>query len=146
MILESAENGSLADLWQWFTDRPELLWWMFALSIGSLVVSALLLPVIVVRLPFDYFTAARTQLARRRGPWQWFLGGLRNLLGLVFVLAGLIMIPLPGQGILTLLIGLLILDFPGKRKLELRLIRNHRLQSFLNRMREKRGKPPFRVD
>lgn len=146
MILRAEEPGGLAALWQWFTARPELLWWMFALSMASLVVSALLLPVIVTRLPFDYFTAARTQLARRRGPWQWVLRVLRNLFGVVFVLAGLIMIPLPGQGVLTLLIGILMTDFPGKRALELRMVRNQRLLGFLDRMRERRGKPPFRVD
>jgi len=53
------------------------------------------------------------------------------------------MLLLPGQGLLTILIGLLLLDFPGKRALELRLLRRPALRGFLDRMRQRRGVPPF---
>ena len=58
---------------------------------------------------------------------------------------GLILLVLPGQGLLTILIGLLLLDFPGKRAVELKLVRRPGIAAFLNRMRARHGRPPFVV-
>ncbi len=40
----------------------------------------------------------------------------RNLYGGLLIIAGVIMLFTPGQGLLTLLAGFLLLDFPGKRR------------------------------
>lgn len=133
-------------LWQWMRANDALLGWLFVLSLGSLVLTVLLLPVLVARLPADYFTASRAELRHERTWSGWVLRIGKNLLGLVFVLAGLAMLVLPGQGLLTILIGLLLLDFPGKRALERRLVRRPGLRGFLDRLRTKRGRPPLRVD
>ncbi|MFB3064894.1 MAG: PGPGW domain-containing protein [Planctomycetota bacterium] len=47
----------------------------------------------------------------------------KNLLAVVLVVAGVAMLFLPGQGILTILVGLGLLSVPGKRKLELWIVR-----------------------
>lgn len=117
---------------------------LFGLSVVSLVLVIVLLPVVVVRLPADYFVAKRGDHQVQRRSLVWIV--LRNVVGWVFVAAGLAMLVLPGQGLLTMLVGLLLVDFPGKRKLELKLVRRPRVLRFLNRMREKRGKPPLRVE
>jgi hypothetical protein len=127
-----------------FVEWSSAFGWLFALSIGSLVITLLLLPVIVVRLPPDYFVGERPKSAAGRGSWIVRVG--KNVLGVVFLLAGLAMIVLPGQGLLTVLIGLLLVDFPGKRKLERKFVRRPRILKFLNKMRSKRGKPPLVVD
>lgn len=132
-------------LWQWIQANEALLGWLFVLSIGSLVLTVLLLPVLVARLPADYFTASRAELRQERSVSGWVLRIGKNLLGLVFLFAGIAMLVLPGQGLLTILIGLLLLDFPGKRALERRLVRRPGIRSFLDRMREKRGKPPLHL-
>jgi hypothetical protein len=130
----------------WLSEHEALLWWLFAGSVASLVLAAVLLPVIVVRLPADHFAANRRKRPEGSGWWQLPLRIGRNLLGAVFVLAGVAMLVLPGQGVLTLLIGLLMLEFPGKRKLERALIRRPKIRRMLDRMRKKRGRPPFEVD
>jgi len=119
------------------------LTWALGLAVGSLVLVVVLLPLFVRQLPADYFVASRQELRAERTPLGWVWRVLRNLLGLFFVLAGAAMLVLPGQGLLTILIGLLLLDFPGKRALELRLLRRPALRGFLDRMRERRGVPPF---
>ena len=121
-----------------------LVWWMAAVSIASLVLIALLLPPVVSRLPADYFMRKHGE-HRRTGARSWlaFLG--KNALGVLFIVVGIVMLVLPGQGLLTLLVGLLLVDFPGKRKLELKLVRRPRVLKFLNKMREKRGKPALQV-
>lgn len=147
-VLRFVEDGGGFWAWieGWIREHTTLLVWLGALSLVSGIVTLLLLPVVVVRLPADYFTATRRDLAERRRPLVWVELVLRNVVGALFVLAGIAMLVLPGQGLLTILIGLLLVDFPGKRALELRLVRRPRLLAFLNRMRTRRGRPPLRID
>ncbi|HEX6812007.1 MAG TPA: PGPGW domain-containing protein [Planctomycetota bacterium] len=140
--LQAAEGS----LWEWWQSHSDLLWWLFLFSLGSLVLTALLLPVFVLRLPADYFLASRSDLAARCGVVYWIGRAAKNVLGLVFAIAGLVMIVLPGQGVLTLLIGLLLLDFPGKRALERRFVARPKVLAFLNRIRARRGREPLRVE
>ena len=51
-------------------------------------------------------------------PINLALAGAKNLLGATLVLAGLLMLFLPGQGVITLLAGLMIMNYPGKFVLE----------------------------
>jgi hypothetical protein len=63
--------------------------------------------------------------------------------GWFLVTAGVAMLFLPGQGLITLLIGLTIISFPGKHRLFRHLIRKPKLQKALNWIRAKRDKPLF---
>ena len=66
----------------------------------------------------------------------------KNILGVLFILAGIAMLVLPGQGVLTILIGISFIDFPGKRKLEIEIIQKEPVQKAVNWIREKAGKEP----
>lgn len=68
---------------------------------------------------------------------------LRNLVGGVLLVSGILMLFLPGQGVLTILNSLLFLEFPGKRKLIARILDNPRTQEGLNRFRRRFGKKQF---
>jgi hypothetical protein len=139
-------DGWAEGLWGWAESNGDLLWWLFLGSICSLVACALLLPVIVVRLPSDYFASSR---ARRKEPRTFVatcLRLLKNLVGLVFVLAGILMLVLPGQGVLTILIGVILLNFPGKRRLERRIVGRPSIIKMLNAIRAWRSLPPLIVD
>ena len=63
----------------------------------------------------------------------------------LFVIAGITMLALPGQGILTILIGISLMNFPGKRKLELRIIGQHTIYKAVNWIRAKAHKPPLQL-
>jgi hypothetical protein len=109
--------------------------------LGSLIV----IPILLVRLPVDYFDDDR--------PRRWFpdlamplratVLILKNLIGIVLVVAGLAMLVLPGQGLLTVLIGLSLVDFPGKRKFERRIVGQPVVLRMINSIRAKYGKPPL---
>ena len=71
--------------------------------------------------------------------------GAKNLAGAVLVLAGLAMLVLPGQGLLTIVVGLLFLDFPGKRSLELRLVRHPPVLRTINWLRATAHRPPLQM-
>jgi len=121
------------------------LTWALGLAVGSLALVVVLLPLFVLQLPADYFVASRKELRVGRTPLGWVWHVLRNVLGLLFVLAGGAMLVLPGQGLLTILIGLLLLEFPGKRALERRLVARPGIKAFLDRIRARGGKPPLEV-
>ena len=74
-------------------------------------------------------------------PGLWLAGA--GAVGLCLLLAGVAMLFLPGQGVLTILIGICLMDIPGKRYLLDRLVSNPHIQRGLNWVRRKRGKPEF---
>lgn len=120
---------------------------LFALSIVGFVGSLIAIPFILVRLPAHYFD--------ERHPRPWMenhhpilrMTGLviKNVVGLVFLLAGVAMLFLPGQGILTMLIGISLMDFPGKRRLERKLVGRPAVLKTINMMRAKFDRPPLTV-
>ncbi len=73
---------------------------------------------------------------------------VKNLLGLLLIIAGIIMaVPgVPGPGVLTILLGIMLMDFPGKRRLEHKLVSRPRVFAAINQLREKFGKPPLVLD
>ena len=68
---------------------------------------------------------------------------LKNVIGVVFLLAGFAMLFLPGQGLLTMLIGISLMDFPKKRQLEAKMVGQPTLLSVINGRRRQFDKPPL---
>jgi hypothetical protein len=136
-------DGLLSTVQQYVS--TDTLIWLTALSVVFFIGTLIAIPFILVRLPADYFDV--------RVPRPWMqdhhpvlrVGGhiVKNVLGAVFLLAGFLMLFLPGQGVLTMLIGISMLEFPGKRKLEAKLISQPTVFSVINSMRKHRGKPPL---
>ena len=116
------------------------------ISGASLVGSIFLCALVIAYLPCDYFHAKR-RVSRIRRPILW--GGLvfvKNLVAVILIIVGIILIPLPGQGVLTVLIGIVISDIPGKRKLERRIIRSPMVLSALNHIRSRFNRPLLVLD
>ena len=118
---------------------------LLALGVGSAAMFAgtlVAVPIIICRLPRDFCVRRR---ARRVPPAG--LGVVaalaRNLAGLAIVAAGVLMLVLPGQGILSIVIGLALMDFPGKRALERRLLGDRRVFAAMNGIRRRFGRPPL---
>jgi len=146
MIARIEDDGWWQQIWHWAAANGDLLGWLFVGSLTSLVLCALLLPAMVLRLPADCFASSRDEQPVPRTACAWLLRIAKNALGLVFLLAGIAMLLLPGQGVLTILIGLMLLNFPGKRGLERRIVGRPIILKLLNRMRVKRDLPPLNVD
>jgi len=118
----------------------------FAVSSVFMFVGTLIaIPIILMRLPADYFDI------RIPRPWMEnhhpvlrLVGHIvKNVVGAVFLFAGFLMLFLPGQGVLTMLIGLSLIEFPGKRRLEAKIVGQSTVLSTINAMRAKFGKPPL---
>jgi hypothetical protein len=68
---------------------------------------------------------------------------VKVMIGIVLIVSGIVMLVLPGQGIITLLIGLSLVPFPGKNKVEKNLLARKSVQHSLNWIRVKANKDPF---
>ncbi len=130
----------------WVESHPALTIGLAVLSVITFIGSLLALPLLVSRLPVDYFTDPRRHrsLLRQRSPLAYVaLRVVKNLLGWMLILFGILMLVLPGQGLLTIVIGLILSDFPGKFVLERRIAGNPRILGAFNWLRRRGGHPPL---
>ena len=108
--------------------------------IGTLI----LIPILIIRMPVNYFTN------EDRATWPWkrchpviciIFMTLKNLLGAIFVIFGVIMLITPGQGLLSIIIGLTMMNYPGKYHLERWLVSHDHVRHALDWIRHKAHKP-----
>jgi hypothetical protein len=118
------------------------------LFIATLVLSALIVAVVIIKIPANYFSSHYQQDFLPNSSWltRWGAVIAKNIVGAILVLAGIVMLIGPGQGILTILIGLILMDIPGKRPLEARIIKRPTIQAAANRLRAKFNKEPLILD
>jgi hypothetical protein len=134
---------------QWIISNETLLWWLAAASLATFIATLIAVPWWLARIPPDYFT--RTGQQRRaamvRHPILHTMELIgKNLLGLVFLMAGVLMLVLPGQGILTILAGIILVNFPGKRRLEVWIVSRGVVLRSINWLRRREGQPPLVPD
>ena len=122
-----------------------VLIWFAVSSVFMFVGTLIAIPIILMRLPADYFyTRIPRPWMENHHPVLRVMGHIvKNLVGAVFLFAGLLMLFLPGQGVLTMLIGLSLVEFPGKRRLEAKIVGQSTVLSTINSMRAKFNKPPL---
>jgi hypothetical protein len=128
------------------TTWQQPLVWASGLSLLAVVATIVAVPWVVTRLPQDYFAQEERVVWRATSDEPVFalvIAVLKNLLGLLLIVLGLIMLVTPGQGILTLLIGLLLMNFPGKYRVERWLVLRPGVLRGLNWLRQRRGHEPF---
>ncbi len=136
-------EGLLATIQQWIP--VDLLISLTVASAVGFIGSLIAIPLILVRLPADYFdTRIPRHWMKDHHPLLRLVGlVVKNLVGAVFLLAGFAMLFLPGQGLLTMLIGISLMDFPRKRELEAKMVGQPTLLGVINTMRQKFDKPPL---
>ena len=130
----------------WIEAHQGLLLSLAGLSVLVFVGSLISLPFLLARIPEDYFVDPQRHSAQMQSlhPVAYLsLRLLKNLVGWVLVLAGILMLVLPGQGILTMMMGLVLSDFPGKYALERRLASNRRVLNGINWIRRRGGHVPL---
>jgi archaellum biogenesis protein FlaJ (TadC family) len=133
---------------EWIRANEAGFWWLTATGVALFIGSLIVVPILAVRIPHDYFAHERRPLARtsRRHPVLRILLLIgKNILGVVFLFAGLAMLVLPGQGLLTIALGFLLLDIPGKYRLERWLVSRGAISRPLNWIRRKAGKAPLQI-
>ena len=134
---------------EWVRIHEITFLWIGILSMATFVGTLIIIPILVVRIPADYF------MRKKQKPEPCYknqyvvicLIGLffKNLFGIIFVLAGVAMLFLPGQGFITILIGIMMLNFPGKFALQLRIVQQPTVLRAINWMRTKADQPALEI-
>ena len=134
-------------MFNWITIDEATIWYLAAFSIISFIGTLLLVPVLVIRIPEDYFAEKKRH---RWEPWahehpliRWSLLIAKNTLGYIIIILGIAMLVLPGQGILTILIGVMFINFPGKYRLERWVVLRAPVLNTINKLRQRAGRAPL---
>ena len=121
----------------------------FILGISSfvvLVLSSLSIGYFIRKIPHDYFLDDKRGISqiKNKNPVIWIIAlVLKNVIGYCLILGGILMLVLPGQGLLTILVGLMISDYPGKFKIEKRIIKTKLILKTINWYRAKSNVLPI---
>ncbi len=131
---------------EWIQGNETIVWWLVASSAVTFTMSLFLVPMLVVRIPADYFNHEKR---RSKKPEKYppairiIVLIIKNILGLALFLAGILMLVLPGQGLFTMFVGILMMNFPGKYKLERWIIEFGPILKSVNWLRRRAGHGPL---
>ena len=134
----------------WSSMNSDLLFLLGSLSIFILIISVFMMVLIISFLPEDYFKSENRNLIssvqNSRYPLLKLLVLItKNFFGVLLLLSGILMLVLPGQGILTIITGLVFMDYPGKYKFERKLLRQKGVINSKNWIRSRLSKPSLKI-
>ena len=98
--------------------------YLVGISIFIMVISLLSIKWLVNQIPSDYLIKNTTETSFNKlpVPLRILIFIFKNLLGYLLILGGMIMLILPGQGLLTMMVGLVLSDYPEKKHLKKKLL------------------------
>lgn len=138
----------MAQINEWFETHLHILQLLGSCSLILLIITLVAVPVVVILLPTNYFAMKRREPVHRSTQYNLLYSGfviVKNLLGVIVITTGLVLLIIPGQGIITILIGFALTNFPGKFAIERWIARQPKVSKTLNWIRNKVGKPPFEI-
>ena len=136
-------------MFEWLDDNQTLLVWLSFCSGIFFIISLIALPWLVGLIPEDYFFNATTdpQNANEDNFFYKLVMKIgKNALGLVLLAGGVLMLFLPGQGLLTIFMGAVLIDYPKKKLIERRLIKIGFILKGLNWVRIKGGHSSLKLN
>ena len=134
----------------WSSMNSDLLFLLGSISIFILIISVFMMVLIISFLPEDYFKSENRSLISSIQNSQYPLLKLlvlftKNFFGILLLMSGILMLVLPGQGILTIITGLVFMDYPGKYKFERKLLKQKGVINSINWIRSRLNKQPLKV-
>ena len=134
----------------WSSMNSNLLFFLGSLSIFILMISVFMMILIISFLPENYFKSENRNLISSIQNSNYPILKLlvliiKNFFGVLLLMSGILMLVLPGQGILTIITGLVFMDYPGKYKFERKLLRQKGVINSINWIRSRLSKPPLEV-
>lgn len=121
--------------------------WLAGAGSAVLFLAALIgMPLLLVRIRRDYFTAPRrcaSPLRKQHPVMAASVTAMKNAGGAVLVLIGVVMCVTPGQGVLTVMVGLMLMDYPGKYRIEQWFITRKPVWRAVNWLRQRAHAPPL---
>src|SRR5215203_1560382 len=143
----------LTEIWIWIVQFWQALtWgqiiWTLVFTIVTIIISYGIIVIGMIKIPADYFSSsyAKEIKSDKHFSIRWTALIVKNFIGFLLIIAGVIMLFTPGPGVPTILLGLIMMDIPGKRPLEAKLISRPMVLSAVNDLRARYNKPPLVMD
>ena len=132
-------------VWDILVYHSDIIGGLGVLSITMFLFSILLLPALIIRLPEDFYIEKENKHPQLEPPKKFFRRLFLNSLGILLLIAGILMLFLPGQGLLTIAVAFIFLDFPRKKHLEYWVLNNTKILQVANWIRKRANCPPLRL-
>lgn len=119
--------------------------WVVGIWAATTALSLALVAAVVASLPANFFEDVPGPAQQPRTT-SWLLRRIaRNTAGVLLIAVGALMsIPgVPGQGLVTVLAGLILLDIPGRHRVACAFARRPRVLAAINRIRRALRRPPL---
>ncbi len=138
------ENQLIENIQNLFSDYYDFFFWLGIVSSVIFLISLLSIGWLVSLIPSDYFINRKESKFKLNYPVAWIVSAVvKNIFGYVLILGGILMLILPGQGLITIFIGLLLSNYPGKYSIEKRIIASPKILKSINWLRKRSNEPPL---
>ena len=122
------------------------IFWLGAISFAIFIFSLVSIKWLVSLIPSDYFINKKTSKFKSKYPVIWLVSMIiKNLIGYVLIIGGILMLILPGQGLFTIFIGLMMSNYPGKYFIERKFIAIPSVLKTINWLRKRSNQEPLKV-
>ncbi len=140
----------MTEIWQWLTEyilgNAQLLNFILIGSVISLLASFFLIPLVIAKIPADYFSDEHRKPYAPKNLLLYILYKiLKNVFGLLLVLLGFVLLFTPGQGLICILVASVMMDYPGKFRFQRYLVSKKPLLKSLNWVRKIAGAGPLEI-
>ena len=129
-----------------FENYKSLIFLLSVISFVIFIFSLLSIKWLVSLIPSDYFIEKKPSKFKSKYPLIWLISMIvKNLIGYVLIVGGILMLVLPGQGLFTIFIGLMMSNYPGKYFIERKFIAIPNVLRTINWLRKKSNQNPLRI-
>ena len=141
------EISLLNNLLEYTNTYKSFIFWISLVSLTIFIISILSIRWLVLLIPENYFKEKKNSILKEKYFFYWVaFKFIKNSLGYLLIIGGILMLVLPGQGILTIFVGMILSDYPGKYHIEKKIIQSSIILRTINSIRKKSGKKPLKFN
>ena len=143
---EFLENNLIDQISGIILNYKNFILWLGSISFLVFIFSLISIKWLVALIPSDYFIEDKRNKYQSSYPLTWLISIIiKNIVGYILIIGGILMLVLPGQGLFTIVIGLMLSNYPGKYFIERKFIAIPSVLKTINWLRKKSNKPPLEV-
>ncbi len=143
---EFLENNLIDQISGIILNYKNFILWLGSISFLVFIFSLISIKWLVALIPSDYFIENKRNKYQSSYPLTWLISIIiKNIVGYILIIGGILMLVLPGQGLFTIIIGLMLSNYPGKYFIERKFIAIPSVLKTINWLRKKSNKPPLKV-
>ena len=143
---EFLENNLIDQISGIILNYKNFILWLGSISFLVFIFSLISIKWLVALIPSDYFIEDKRNKYQSSYPLTWLISIIiKNVVGYILIIGGILMLVLPGQGLFTIIIGLMLSNYPGKYFIERKFIAIPSVLKTINWLRKKSNKPPLEV-